>query len=653
MLHLLTKLFRKSKAATPVRTTPIHSAPAAPLAVPHVEIASLSLLAILQRFPEDLKKGVAQMPHPDAMVSLPVPSIVKQLPSGSVKMSLASIYRQAPAGTFNNARVEEKRMVEVPLNEVFKRVKPELLKRRTDQRQHELAEEGIDVFGDKQNPYAIAPTAPDERRRPVAPSPAVDREADDELNSEPPPHAPLRMPEPMVAAPPPSAVPSFRAGSGVMRLATPSPTGAPVVPQNRPSAFSAASPETGNGVQPGLHMPPADNGKHDRNAAAGPSRSAPHDSDPRTTSSKLSDASPLVVALKDLTAKWPDSLLSELGSVDGLTVTLPAGDVGCGLARGKVAFTWGQLRSWIQPALEGETTHPTDMELALPLRVLAPAFLQASKQQKDRRTLSVDESIPALFSGGPAAKAVPAPVAPPPVPQRAPQTEPLVAPPSASETSVAPAVETPSASEAVAEPTTSDAPVIQSDEEEEIVAPTALEPAAERTEIASSVTPQSTPAESAPAPAPAPTDTAQASAESAPPIAENRIPASLGEVFGEPGRLNWSPGEIVQEVVKLPQVAGAIVALSEGLVVAHRLPEGMKGEVVAAFLPQIFGRLNQYSTEMKLGEIDDILLSSQGAYFQAFRAGQVFFAVLGKHGESLPWHALRLMAEELLQQTKK
>ena len=145
-----------------------------------------------------------------------------------------------------------------------------------------------------------------------------------------------------------------------------------------------------------------------------------------------------------------------------------------------------------------------------------------------------------------------------------------------------------------------------------------------------------------------------AAPETALPIpVDEKIPTSLGEVFGQPGRMNWSPGEIVQEVAKLPQIAGAIVALSEGLVVAHRLPEGMKGEVVAAFLPQIFGRLNQYSTEMKLGEIDDILLCSQGAYFQAFHAGQVFFAVLGKQGESLPWHALRLMAEELLQQTKK
>lgn len=105
--------------------------------------------------------------------------------------------------------------------------------------------------------------------------------------------------------------------------------------------------------------------------------------------------------------------------------------------------------------------------------------------------------------------------------------------------------------------------------------------------------------------------------------------------------------------MKLPTIAGAIVALQEGLVVTHKLPEGMKGEVVAAFLPQIFGRLNQYATEMKLGEIEEVLLSTRGAHFQAFRAGQVFFAVLGKKGKTLPAPALRLIAAELLAQTKQ
>ena len=109
----------------------------------------------------------------------------------------------------------------------------------------------------------------------------------------------------------------------------------------------------------------------------------------------------------------------------------------------------------------------------------------------------------------------------------------------------------------------------------------------------------------------------------------------------------------MENCVKLPPVAGAIIALQEGLVVSHKLPEGMKGEVFAAFLPQIFGRLNQYATEMKLGGIEEVLLSSRTSNFQAYRAGQVFFAVLSKEGQALPREALRLMAEQLIEQNPK
>jgi predicted regulator of Ras-like GTPase activity (Roadblock/LC7/MglB family) len=100
-------------------------------------------------------------------------------------------------------------------------------------------------------------------------------------------------------------------------------------------------------------------------------------------------------------------------------------------------------------------------------------------------------------------------------------------------------------------------------------------------------------------------------------------------------------------MVTLPGVAGAIVALREGLVVAAKLPEHMKGDTVAAFLPQIFARLNNYAQEMQLGEVEDVLLTTNGAHFQGYRMGEVYFAVLGIAGEALPWDALRLVVHEL------
>src|SRR4051794_31785526 len=58
-----------------------------------VETASLSLAAIVNRFPPELKGAVLSAPDPEAMIVLPLSTILKQLPGGSVKMSLASIYR--------------------------------------------------------------------------------------------------------------------------------------------------------------------------------------------------------------------------------------------------------------------------------------------------------------------------------------------------------------------------------------------------------------------------------------------------------------------------------------------------------------------------------------------------------------------------------
>jgi predicted regulator of Ras-like GTPase activity (Roadblock/LC7/MglB family) len=93
-----------------------------------------------------------------------------------------------------------------------------------------------------------------------------------------------------------------------------------------------------------------------------------------------------------------------------------------------------------------------------------------------------------------------------------------------------------------------------------------------------------------------------------------------------------------------------VVALQEGLVIAHHLPEPFKGEVFAAFLPQIFARLNQYANEMKLGAVNELTIAADGAPCYLFRRGQVFFAVIGKPETAAPLHALRKCADTLASQ---
>jgi predicted regulator of Ras-like GTPase activity (Roadblock/LC7/MglB family) len=131
------------------------------------------------------------------------------------------------------------------------------------------------------------------------------------------------------------------------------------------------------------------------------------------------------------------------------------------------------------------------------------------------------------------------------------------------------------------------------------------------------------------------------------------LPRTLGAFFGEPDRAEWSPGEIVEHLARLPAVAGALVALEEGLVVAHSLPEPMKGEVVAAVLPQIFSRIHGYTRDMGLAEVEHLQMATKEGDFQVFRLGFVFFAVLTKKGAVLPVQDLQLLCEELTRQTRE
>ena len=77
--------------------------------------------------------------------------------------------------------------------------------------------------------------------------------------------------------------------------------------------------------------------------------------------------------------------------------------------------------------------------------------------------------------------------------------------------------------------------------------------------------------------------------------------SALDEVFGVPGRLEWTPQEICRRICALEGVAGSALAMSDGLVVAAHLPAPLNPDTVAAFLPQIFARVSQSAGEMQLG----------------------------------------------------
>jgi predicted regulator of Ras-like GTPase activity (Roadblock/LC7/MglB family) len=473
-------------------------------------------------------------------------------------MSLASLHRQAQ-GLIKPLAAGDKRSVDVPLAEVFRHLKPGAFRRR-EQRPIEVPHEGFNLFGDSTNPYAIAP--------------------DDHVASE------LAQ----------------ESGSTVLDLTGEIPADAPRVLKMDEGLRA----QFGNGASNGNGSHGEANNRHPRAVIPPPNTAVPT---PPATVGFVAVPKPagatLSLLLTSVAANWPENVRSEIGPLDPATqVVLPMDDLSAGLAKGRVSFSWKQIHSWLEPECTTPSSAPGDTVLPLPLKLVAPAFLAASKKPAaDRKGIDMDESIPALFNDGRP------PTENPPVAEAVPVSESNAEP----------------VPEAIPEPAAE--PVAGS-----VVEPVAETPVAE-TPLAAPVV---VPAQSL-APAPATT----------------KLPESIGEIFGEPHKREWTPAEIVTGTVKLPGVAGAVVALQEGLPVAISLPEGVKGEVVAAFLPQIFARLNQYAGEMRLGDVDDLLFTTHGAHCQIYRLGYIYFAVLGKAGEALPWHELHLITEELGRQTHK
>ena len=111
-----------------------------------------------------------------------------------------------------------------------------------------------------------------------------------------------------------------------------------------------------------------------------------------------------------------------------------------------------------------------------------------------------------------------------------------------------------------------------------------------------------------------------------------------------------NPAELVKRTAAMPGVTGALLAMSDGLLVASELPNQLVGDNVAAFLPQIFGRLTQFSTELKLGELTSVMLVMDNSPWIIFRTGKVYFAVVGKAGEALPLPQLTAIVADIKRQ---
>ena len=536
---ILRRMDSSDAASAPVSRPVAASAPAAPVATataaapPPFLVASASpneneiaipLAPIIASLPLELRGKIVAVP-PGLTINLPIETVTAQLAFGAVKISFGELRQLAPAAFVNSGGEHDNKMIGLPLGEILSRLNPALLARRTGPK--------VEVAADVNGPFGGRGAGVAFTTQPLkAPAPMPVHAP----TAEP---APLRMTPPMVAAAPIPFTPP-----PVPRAVTPAPPAQPVAPAPVFPVISAAP------------VPAS--------APAAPRREP---------------AQPTIFAsLWDLAEHWPEELKNEISNSALANVSVPlAGSlVEAGLKRGRVTMAWKQLRTLAKPS---SPASPNDnVELDLPLKVIAPMFFAAQKNLQGARVkAAVSAEIPNLFFGFPQAAPEPAPA---PVSMHLPPVE--------------------------AQPADKPLAKKSGDTNFYVWGENGEVPRADENPFAPPAMPQ--------------TDFTHRFA---------------------------SPKDVVARAVALPGVVGAVVTLPDGLRVASEVPVEFNADTLAAFIPQLFERMNQSAKELRMGALNNVSFTVGNVPWRIFRVNSVYFAAFGRAGEALPAAQLAALSGEL------
>lgn len=108
-----------------------------------------------------------------------------------------------------------------------------------------------------------------------------------------------------------------------------------------------------------------------------------------------------------------------------------------------------------------------------------------------------------------------------------------------------------------------------------------------------------------------------------------------------------TPNEVVSRAAALDGVAGALIALPDGLMVASKLSPELNPDTLAAFLPHIFGKVSQCTKELRMGDLNNLNFTVGNTPWKIFRVNAIFFAVFGRPGQPMPTTLLSALAAEL------
>jgi predicted regulator of Ras-like GTPase activity (Roadblock/LC7/MglB family) len=549
----------------------------------------ISLQSIIAGLPLELQPRVRRTDVGDATITVPLEKVLAQLSRGAVKVSFGEL-RQAASDIFTAQNDRDRVLVALPLADILDKLNPALIARRRVQRQVEVPADissPFDSYGQglafsaaagKTEPEPVAAPLPP-RHANAAPPPGVAAPRAS-LSSVAPPSPETVAPAPAprfsvpsaATAPPSPAVPKLNPAQPARTAASIS---APLAFNPKPVLTKPPSPIEATPISPiqaqvpaAVPPPPAPipvarpSALPVREAASAP---ATQPTSPAAQPAKPAPASEsFVVSLASLAEGWPEEVRKDAISL-GLAeakIALPAQAIEQALKQGRICFSWKTIRSWIKPAIPAVTSTHDSAVVDLPLKVVAPIFLERQKEAaKSKHKVSIDEDIPNLFFGFP---------------------QPEGAIPVAA---------------ATARPTDTNYYVWDDSH-----------------------------------------DTAR--------IHESEV--KRGPTPGTKFVAKYAtPNEVVSRAAGLEGVMGALIALPDGLMVANRLPPDLNADTLAAFLPQIFGKVSQCTKELRMGDLNNLNFTVGNIPWKIFRVNAIFFAAFGQAGVPLPTAQLAALAAEL------
>jgi predicted regulator of Ras-like GTPase activity (Roadblock/LC7/MglB family) len=550
----------------------------------------LSLQTIVQGLPLELQPRVRRSDVGAATITVPLEKVLAQLSRGAVKVSFGEL-RQAAPEVFTSQNDRDRVLVSMPLADILSKLNPALIARRRVQRQIEVPAEisspfnahgqglSLAVSSPKAEPEAAPPQLPP---RQMSPAPVLTPPRGSVSVVSPPPPAETAPVSSgsrfsLPAGGPPPAVPAPPKASPAQSTSTPVSARPAIAFSQKPTLIKPVSPIDPSPVAtppPGESLSPAP-AKPAVAAPVGQSSAIPLAkpamapaapvSAPASQLAKPAPApDPLIVSLASLAEAWPEEVRKEIVSM-GLAevkVGLPTSAIEQALKQGRICFSWKTIRSWVKPAIPAVSSGHDSAVLDLPLKVVAPMFLDRQRAAaKGKPKVSIDEEIPNLFFGFPQPEGAPGGAA------------------------------------ATARPTDTNYYVWEDNH-----------------------------------------DTAR--------IHESEV--KRGPTPGTKFVAKYAtPNEVVSRAAGLEGVTGALIALPDGLMVANRLPPDLNADTLAAFLPQIFGKVSQCTKELRMGDLNNLNFTVGNVPWKIFRVNAIFFAAFGQAGVPLPTAQLAALAAEL------